>query len=98
MAKEAACSACEGCAQSEGHYLILSSVNAHGIGCDFVFTNCQAAATQSGVFKVLNEENDGHHNPEGISEGSHTGDTHKAGGTAYIVDIKNADTDNFAKT
>ena len=92
MTKEAACSACEGCAQSEGHYLILSSVNAHGIGCDFVFTNCQAAATQSGVFKVLNEENeDGFmvsvFNKNGLGR-QYVKTMYETNGAVYVMNVK----------
>ena len=95
VTEECACSTCEGSTQGERQYFIFGSVNTHGICCDFVFTNCQAATTRSRVLEVFNEENNRYHNPEYISEGGHTGNTHQTGSTANVIDVQDADTNNF---
>mgnify|MGYP000193473453 CR=1 FL=1 len=68
MCKQHACRTGKSSAEGKGHYFIFGSVYAHGIGCNFVFTDSQAAAAVRRIFKVFNKENDKNHNPENPGE------------------------------
>ncbi len=87
----------KGSAKRKSHDLVFRRIDPHRISGDLIFTDCQAGTAMSGIFEILDKEEDGRHDPECHRKRGQTGDSHQACRTADIVDIEDADPDDFAE-